>query len=241
MVILDSIISNPQIFPSLSCSSILVAGWWLSYCYIRFLQLWGSQNICTLSQGRTFFMAQETTRYLASWKEFSDTPGQSPLHAIKLGLSQENRDESHPNTCSLRYRNANRLETGYTDLANSTISSAGKESPVCLVYTEWSCEMVISLHKHGAVRTVDRRLLRGRPAGWWLGEYMTLEKAFYYYRPVPLMRSAEFDTKRINTDFNFTATVAVYYSIFTNWYEPAIDTNTGSNKLISETRQTMYV
>jgi len=76
--------------------------------------------------------------------------------------------------------------------------------------------MVISLHKHGAVRTVDRRLLRGRPAGWWLGEYVTSEKAFHYYRPIPLMQSAEFDTKRINTDSNFTATVDVHHNIFTN-------------------------
>jgi len=158
-------------------------------------------------------MARETPRYLASWKEFCGTPGQSPLHTMKLGLSQENWDESHLDTCSLRYRNPNRLQTGYTDLANSPTSCARKERPVRSVCTEWSCEMVISLHKHGGVRTVDRRLLRGRPAGWWLGEHVTSEKAFYYYRPVPLMRSAEFDTKRINTDSNFTATVSIYIAI----------------------------
>jgi hypothetical protein len=166
-----------------------VAGWWLSYCYICFLQMWGSRNICTLCQER--FMAQKTPRYLAFWKEFCGTSG----HSIELGLFQENRDESHPDKCSVRYKNPNRLETGYTDLANSPISSVGKERPVCLVYTEWSCEMVISLHKHGAVRTVDRRLLMGRPAGWWQGEYVTSQKAFYYYRHIPLMQSAEFDPK----------------------------------------------
>ena len=51
------------------------------------------------------------------------------------------------------------------------------------------------------------------------------------------MQSAEFDTKRINTDSNFTATVDVHHNIFTNWYEPALDTNTVSNKPISEKGQ----
>lgn len=157
---------------------MLLAGWWLSYCFRCLLQSWESQNVRTLCQGRGVFMTWATPRYLASWKEFCGTPGQTPLHTIKLELSQENRDEWHPDTCSLRYRNPNTMEISYADLANSSISSAGKERPVCLVFTEWSCEMVISLHKHGAVWIVDRRLLRERPAGWWLGEHATMENAF---------------------------------------------------------------
>ena len=76
--------------------------------------------------------------------------------------------------------------------------------------------MAISLHKHGVVRAVDRRLLRGRPGGWWLKEYVTSEKGFYYYRPILLTHSAEFDTKGMNTGSNFTATVGIYNNIFTN-------------------------
>jgi len=83
-VTMKSAVTNLHNSLLLSCSFLLVAGWWLPYSYLSFLPLWESQDV-QMFRNVVFLQPGKTQGHLMSQNKFCGTLAQSSLNPIKPG------------------------------------------------------------------------------------------------------------------------------------------------------------